>query len=89
MKKKDVLTKGNVIVNEIKVGDIHYEYSYNIGTKLEVVSTPIRIDSDESWEWNSKRISDGMLIAFYVKEGLEYYSANIYDYEAYKVKVML
>jgi hypothetical protein len=30
-----------------------------------------------------------MLIAFYVKEGLEYYSANIYDYEAYKVKVML
>lgn len=29
-------TKGNVIVEKIKIGDIHYEYEYGIGIKSEV-----------------------------------------------------
>jgi len=33
-------TKGNVIVEEIKVGDIHYEYELGVGIKCEVTTLP-------------------------------------------------
>ena len=36
--KQQTLTKGNVIVENIKIGDIHYEYEYNLGIKCEVIT---------------------------------------------------
>jgi len=35
-------TGGNVIVEEIKVGDIHYEYAHNMGIKCEVLTLPTK-----------------------------------------------
>lgn len=35
-------TRGNIIIEDIKVGDIHYEFSMGIGIKVEVLSLPFR-----------------------------------------------
>ncbi len=81
-------TKGNVIVEEIKVGNIHYEYEMGIGMKLQVVSLPQRSDQGQ-WTWQSKMVSSGKVVDFLVTEGMSHYSSNLYDYEAYKVNTML
>jgi len=81
-------TKGNVIVEEIKVGDIHYEYEMGVGIKVEVVTLPERSEGGK-WTWTSERVSDRKPIHYLVTEGMEHYSCNLYDYEAYQVKVML
>ena len=47
-------TKGNVIVENIKIGDIHYEFEYGIGIKTEVISIPeyeIQDDGDDGFTW--------------------------------------
>ena len=36
------LTKGNVIVENIKIGDIHYEFEYGMGIKCEVQNLKIK-----------------------------------------------
>lgn len=46
-------TAGNVIVADIKIGDIHYEYFYGIELKTTVISVPqkeVRED-DNYWTW--------------------------------------
>jgi len=86
--KNKTYTKGNVIVEDIKIGDIHYEYEYGVGIKCEVISLPIR--SDEGyWSWKSKNCNSGGEIDYGVTEGLSHYSANLYDYEAYNVRVYI
>jgi len=80
-----ILTKGNVIVENIKIGDIHYEYEYNIGIKCEVISLPIREDNG-AWSWKSRNLISNEIIEYKVCEGYEHYSSNLYDYEAYDVK---
>lgn len=79
------MTRGNVIVENIKVGDTHYEYEYNLGIKCEVVTLPVR-DSEGYWTWKSKNLTTGKEIIYGVREGMSHYSSNLYDYEAYKVK---
>ena len=84
---KNVLTKGSVVVNEIKVGDIHYEYQYGIGMKVEVVSLPVR-NEDGLWSWQSKD-RNGNIVDYAVHEDYAHYGPNLYDYEAYTVDKML
>ena len=80
-----IRTKGNVIVEDIKIGDIHYEYEYGIGIKTEVISLPVS-DGDGYWSWKSKVFNDPETIIDYgVREGMSHYGPNLYDYEAYKV----
>lgn len=79
------LTKGNVIVENIKLGDIHYEFEYAVGVKCEVISLPVR-DEEGYWTWVSKNLKSERLIKYGVSEGTTYYGPNLYDYEAYKVK---
>ncbi len=79
-----ILTRGNVIVEEIKVGDIHYEYECGLGIKCEVITQPIR-NENGYWSWKSRNLLSGTEISYGVKEGLEHYSSNLYNYEAYKV----
>ena len=81
-------TKGNVIVENIKIGDIHYEYDYGVGIKVEVTSLPVRDDTGY-WTWESKQISTGKIISYGMREGFSHYAPNLYDYEAYGVNVML
>lgn len=82
-------TKGNVIVEEIQVGDIHYEFEYGIGIKCEVISKPVRTvneDGEGVWTWKAKNLTTMKEINYLVTEGYEHYSSNLYDYNAYNVK---
>ena len=76
-------TKGNVIVEEIKVGDIHYEYEYGLCVKSQVITMPVKND-DGVWEWESKKISSEEVIHYLVNPKYSHYSSNLYDHEAYQ-----
>lgn len=78
-------TKGNVIVEDIKVGDIHYEYELGLGVKCEVITKPI-LDEEGCWTWKSKNVNTKKEITYFVDPRYSHYSANLYDYEAYNVK---
>lgn len=82
--ERKTLTKGNIIVEDIKIGDIQYEFEYGMGIKSEVVTLPVR-DEDGYWTWKNKSCSTGVEINYGVREGMSHYSSNLYDYEAYKV----
>lgn len=75
-------TRGNVIVEDIKVGDIHYEYDLGMCVKSEVVQAPER-DADGNWSWVSKSCKDGKPIEYMVNPEYPHYSVKLYDYEAY------
>ena len=89
-----VLTKGDVIVNEIKVGDVHYEFQYGCGIKCEVVEKPIR-DDEGCWYWKSKiiesatvnkspfKIEDDKIQDYGVNEQYSHYGPNLYMSDAY------
>lgn len=80
-------TRGNVIVENIKVGDIHYEYEMNCCIKSEVISAPVK--NGDQWSWQSKWLSNGRTIDYLVTEGMSHYSSKLYDYEAYSGCKML
>lgn len=75
------LTKGNVIVENIKVGDIHYEFEYGMCIKTEVITLPVR--DEEWWSWKSKSLITDRILDYSVREGYSHYGPNLYDYEAY------
>ena len=78
----EVTTKGNVIVNEVKIGDIHYEFDYGFVIKSEVITLPTN-DGKGYWTWKSKNVNTGEEFEYGVREGMSHYSPNLYDYEAY------
>jgi len=78
-------TKGNVIVEEIKVGDIHYEFEFNCGIKSKVLTTPV-LNEDGNWVWDSENLTTGKVINYLVNPKYPHYSVNLYNFEAYKVK---
>lgn len=75
-------TKGNVIVEDIKIGDVHYEFEYGVGIKTEVMSLPVRSE-DGYWTWKSKQVTGDRVIDYGVREGMSHYGPNLYDHEAY------
>lgn len=77
-------TKGNVVVNDIKIGDIHYEYEYGSGIKCEVITKPVR-SSRGQWTWKSKNVFTDQIISYMLTEKYSHYGPNLYDYEAYIV----
>ena len=81
-------TKGNVIVEEIKVGDIHYEYELGVGIKSEVTTLPT-LNETGQYIWESKNLNTGRIIRYLVDPKYLQYSANLYDYEAYKVNTYI
>ena len=85
IKNTKTFTKGNIIVEDIKIGDIHYEYEFGIGIKCEVISLPT-LSENNQWEWQSKNCNGGKIINYVVDPRYPHYSANLYDYEAYNVK---
>ena len=81
-------TKGNVIVEVIKVGDIHYEYELGEGIKCEVITLPALNESGQ-YEWKSRNMNTDKVIDYLVDPKYSHYSANLYDYEAYKVNTYI
>ena len=77
----EVRTRGNVIVNELKVGDITYEYDYNMEIKSEVITKPQR-DTDGYWTWKAKD-RNGNVIEYGVHERYQHYGPKLYDHQAY------
>jgi hypothetical protein len=81
-------TKGNVIVQDIKIGDIQYEYAMGMGIKSEVITLPVR-DASGYWTWKNKVKSSGVIINYGVREGHSHYAPNLYNCEAYTVKQLV
>jgi len=85
MEKNKTHTKGNIIVEEINIGDIHYEFEYGVGIESKVVSKPVR-DDDGFWSWECENVRTGDVIVYGVNEKYSHYGPNLYDYKAYDVK---
>jgi len=75
-------TKGNIIVENIKIGDIHYEFYSGLCFKSKVISLPVR-DENGYWTWKSEGVNSGKIQDYGVSEGLSHYAPNLYDYVAY------
>jgi len=73
------------ICENIKVGDIHYEFAHGMGIKCEVTTLPVR-DDKGYWTWKSKNLTTNKELEYGVKEDMEHYSSKLYNYEAYKVE---
>lgn len=80
---KKTYTKGDVIVQEIKVGDIHYEFEYGQKATLKVLTLP-KWDG-KGWSWKSRCIEKGRTVRYYANHELPQYNPNLYTYEAYSV----
>ena len=83
---KRATTKGGIILENIKIGDIHYEYEYGFYMKSKVITIPIkeeREDGDHYWSWQSESLSNGKIINYGTSEKNNHYGPNLYDYEAY------
>jgi len=80
--KKETRTKGNVIVENIKVGDIHYEFGFGMCIRSEVITLPVK-DEKGDYTWKSRNLSNGVIIDYMVASEYPHYSVNLYDYEAY------
>ncbi len=79
-------TKGGIVLEDIKIGDIHYEFEYGFGIKCEVITQPERIENggDVQWKWKSRNVNNPEKeINYLVTEGFSHYGPNLYDYEAY------
>lgn len=83
MSDKKVLTKGDVVVNDIRIGDIHFEFECGLYVRSEVISLPIR-DEKGYWSWQSKNTLTGRVIDYGVTEGLAHYGPNLYTYMPYE-----
>jgi len=75
-------TKGNIIVEAIKVGDIHYEFEYSFFIKCKVLTKP-ELNENKQWVWQSENIKTGEKIDYLVDPKYSHYSSKLYDYEAY------
>lgn len=80
---KTIHTKGNVEVDKITIGDIHYEFEYGMMMKSEVIDLP-REEEPGYWTWRSKNVLTGGIIRYGVREDMAHYAPNLYDYEAYQ-----
>lgn len=81
-KEEKTYTAGNVIIEDIKIGDIHYEYELGLCIKSKVITLPV-LNENGQFEWKSQRISNGEIIDYLVTPKYSHYSAKLYDYEAY------
>jgi hypothetical protein len=88
---KQTITRGNVIVQNIKIGDIHYEYQYVQCCKSEVITLPFL--EDNIWRWKSKEINTGEIVNYAIADinselgkYNDQFGIKLYDYEAYTIK---
>ena len=77
-------TKGNILTENIKINDIHYEFEYGCGIKCKVIELPKK-DNEGHWDWKSEEIGTGRIIHYRCTEGFSHYGPNLYDYDAYKL----
>lgn len=81
---KETRTKGNVIVEQIEVGDILYEFEYGTGVEVEVLTKP-ELNDEGNYVWKAKNTKNGEEIRYLVNPKYPHYAPNLYDYKAYRV----
>ena len=74
------LIRGNVIVEDIRIGDIHYEYEYGMGIKCKVITLHV-LNEENQWEWRNINVNNKREISYLADPKYVHHSANIYDYE--------
>lgn len=77
-------TKGDVIIEDIKIGDIHYEYFGNTELKVRVKTLPEKEEreDDNYWTWTSVT-DDGIEVKYGVSDKYAHYGPNLYTFRAY------
>ena len=81
-------TKGDVIVEEIKIGDILYEYDYGIGIK-SIVKTLPKLNEEGNWVWKNEIVSTGKEINYLVNPEYPHYAPNLYTTPTYTVNTLI
>lgn len=81
-------TKGNIIVEDIQIGDILYEFEYGCCVKSKVLTKPI-LDENGNYVWQCENLNGGRIIEYLVNPRYSHYSANLYDYEAYSTNTFV
>ncbi len=79
---KRIYTKGNVEVQNIKLGDVQYEFGYGQELKSTVIELPREVEPGY-WQWKNKT-DNHQEIVYGVRENMGHYGPNIYTYRAYK-----
>jgi hypothetical protein len=75
-------TKGNIIIEELEVGDITYEFEYGRCSVCKVITKPKLID-DEYYKWKAKDIHTGEIINYGQNINASHYGLKLYDFPAY------
>jgi hypothetical protein len=88
MKNIKTLTKGNIIVEDIKIGDTHYEFSGPFGIEC-IVETKPKQDEEGNWSWESRNVNTDVVINYFVHKDYPHYGPNLYDNKAYKVNTWI
>jgi len=73
-------TRGNVIIEDIKIGDTQYEYDYGFKIISEVVSLPEFVN--DGWSWKNKR-SSGEIINYFINPKYAHYGPKLYTADVY------
>lgn len=70
-------TKGNIIVEEIEIGDLHYEFEYGHYVEARVLTKPEK--DGPVWSWKAENTLTGAEIDYSVHENYQHYGPNLYD----------
>lgn len=78
-------TRWDIIIDDIKLGDIIYECDYGWCIKAQVTSAPVL--KDGYWSWKAVDMITGKEIDYWASQGNEYnhYSLKLYSYQAYTI----
>ncbi len=72
-------TRGGVVIEEMKIGDILYESEMGMEIQFEVISKPV-IENDgerDTATWNGKVIPEGKIVEYVVTDGYQHYCSYI------------
>lgn len=75
------MTKGNVIIEDIKIGDILYGYEYGCVAVTEVLTLPEL--KDNVYRWKAKNTKTGKEIEYAQNIKYPHYGLNIYSEPTY------
>jgi len=77
-------TKGDVIVENVSIGDTHYEVIGPFGIECVVETQPTK-DDEGNWSWESRNVKTDVLINYFVHRDYPQYGPNLYTNKAYNV----
>ena len=80
----DVLTRGNVIVNKIQIGDILYEFKLSCGIVVKVLTKPQYNEKEGVCGMVSREYRTKQKITYRINPKYPHYASNLYDYKVYK-----